>query len=88
MRNESSSNSIAAGFETTTNLIGNSVLGLLRHPDQMKLLREQPALYATLADELLRYDGTAQMVVRHTHDAVEFADVTMPIVTTTLLRRS
>ena len=68
----------AAGFETTTNLIGNSVLGLLRHPDQMKLLREQPALYETLADELLRYDGTAQMVVRHTHDAVELGDVTIP----------
>lgn len=68
----------AAGFETTTNLIGNSMLGLLRHPDQMKLLREQPELYATLPDELLRYDGTAQMVVRHTHDAVEFGDVTIP----------
>ena len=30
------------------------------------------------ADELLRYDGTAQMVVRHTHDAVELGDVTIP----------
>ena len=32
----------AAGFETTTNLIGNSVWGLLQHPDQLKLLRERP----------------------------------------------
>jgi hypothetical protein len=68
----------AAGFETTTNLIGNSVWGLLQHPDQLKLLRERPDLDETLADELLRYDGTAQMVVRHTHDAVELGDVTIP----------
>jgi cytochrome P450 len=68
----------AAGFETTSNLIGNSVWGLLQHPDQLKLLRERPDLDETLADELLRYDGTAQMVVRHTHDAVELGDVTIP----------
>src|SRR5207244_519978 len=55
-----------AGFETTTNLIGNGLLGLLRHPDQLDLLRADPTLLTRLPDELLRYDGTAQLAIRHT----------------------
>jgi cytochrome P450 len=56
----------AAGFETTTNLIGNGMLALLRHPDQLAALRADPALFAKLPDELLRYDGTVQMAARVT----------------------
>jgi cytochrome P450 len=67
-----------AGFETTTNLIGNGLWGLLQHPDQIDKLREDPSLFASLADELLRYDGTVQMVARFTNDAVEIGDVTIP----------
>jgi cytochrome P450 len=68
----------AAGFETTTNLIGNGVLGLVRHPEQMTLLREDPSLFDNLPDELLRYDGTAQLAIRHALAPVEVGGVTIP----------
>jgi cytochrome P450 len=67
-----------AGFETTTNLFGNGLLALLRHPEQMALLRSDPGLYASLPEEFLRYDGTAQMVNRVTEAAVEIGGVTIP----------
>jgi cytochrome P450 len=53
-----------ARFETTASQIGNGLLGRLRHPDAMARLRSEPELLKTLPDELLRYDGTAQMTVR------------------------
>jgi cytochrome P450 len=68
----------AAGFETTTNLFGNGLLGLLRHPDQLALLRRDPSLYANLPDEFLRYDGTAQLVNRVTEAAIEIGGTTIP----------
>jgi cytochrome P450 len=67
----------AAGFETTTNLVGNGLLGLLRHPSELEQLRAEPALFANLSDELLRYDGTAQLANRAAKVAVEIAGVTI-----------
>jgi cytochrome P450 len=68
----------AAGFETTTNLIGNGVIGLLRQPDQLQLLRDRPELITELPDELLRYDGTVQMTTRFAKEEIAFGDVTIP----------
>jgi cytochrome P450 len=49
---------LIAGHETTTNLIGNSILALLLHPDQMEKLRQDPALIKTAIEEFLRYQGS------------------------------
>ncbi|MBW2316693.1 MAG: cytochrome P450, partial [Deltaproteobacteria bacterium] len=68
----------AAGFETTTNLIGNTMWGLLQHPDQIALLRAEPERFPRLPDEALRYDGTAQAVSRFTMDEAEIGGVKIP----------
>ncbi len=55
---------MVAGNETTTSLIGNSVLALLAHPEQAALLREEPKRIAGAVDELLRYDSPVQFTSR------------------------
>ena len=63
---------LIAGNETTTNLIGNGMLALLRHPDELQALRDDPGLIPAAVDELLRYDSPVQMTLRC---AVEDCDI-------------
>ena len=65
----------AAGFETTTNLLGNGLVALLRNPDQLAALREQPDLAVPAVEELLRYDSPVQIVSRIAMAPVEIAGV-------------
>lgn len=55
---------LMAGHETTTNLIGNGLLALLRHPDQMQRLRDDQQLLPNAIEEMMRYDAPVQVVWR------------------------
>jgi cytochrome P450 len=58
---------LIAGFETTTNLIGNGVMALLRHPEQLQRLKKEPELAAPFVEEFLRYDSPVQVTSRVAH---------------------
>ena len=51
---------IVAGHETVVNLIGNGVLALLHHPEQMALLRARPDLIESAVEEMVRFDGPVE----------------------------
>lgn len=67
-----------AGHETTTNLLGNGLLALLRHPDQLQRLRDEPGLMETAVEELLRYDGPANVNGRVAHEDIEIGGKRIP----------
>jgi cytochrome P450 len=69
---------LLAGFETTVNLIGNTVLALLDRPDQWQALVEDPALAAAAVEETLRWDPPVQRTVRTPLADLELAGVAVP----------
>jgi cytochrome P450 len=60
-----------AGFETTTNLIGNGLLALLDHPGELQRLRDDRSLMKTAVEELLRWDSPVQLNGRVVFEDVE-----------------
>ncbi len=69
-----------AGHETTVNLIGNSVNGLLRHPDQLAAWSTDPTVAGRAVDECLRFDGPVQQTVRVPMVPVTYHGLDGPIV--------
>lgn len=69
---------LVTGNETTTNLIGNGMLALLRNPDQLRKLLEAPDLIETAVEEFLRYDAPVQWATRIPLDDTKFGDVIIP----------
>jgi cytochrome P450 PksS len=70
---------LIAGHETTVNLIGNGMLALMEHPDQMERLRDDPDLIKPAVEELLRYDGPLETATeRFAREDVTIAGVTIP----------
>jgi cytochrome P450 PksS len=70
---------LVAGHETTVNLIGNGVLALLEHPDQMTRLRHDPELIKPAVEELLRYASPLETATeRFAREDVIIAGVTVP----------
>ena len=66
-----------AGHETTTQLFGNGMLALLRHPDQLADLTANPGLAENAVEEMLRYDGPTVAMVRVLTEAVEMHGTVM-----------
>jgi cytochrome P450 len=63
-----------AGHETSVTLIGNSILALLRHPEQFTRLRADPGLAAAAVEEVLRYDAPVQMTTRVAREPCQIGD--------------
>jgi cytochrome P450 len=68
---------LIAGNETTTHLISNSVLALLRHPGQLQKLRDDPDLMPSAVEELLRFAGPVQATARVVREDLEISGHTL-----------
>jgi len=69
---------LGAGHETTTNLIGNGLLALLRDRPAFERLGREPALRSSAVEELLRYDSPVQVTSRIARQEVEIHGVRIP----------
>jgi cytochrome P450 len=76
---------LLAGNETTTNLIGNAVRNLLRHPQELAKVRADRTLVPSLVEEVLRYESPVQLLPRLTACAVELEGGKIPTDATVFL---
>ena len=65
---------LAAGHETTTNLIGNGMYALLSHSPLADTLRQDPSLLPVAVEELLRYDSPVQWTTRYANEPILLGD--------------
>jgi cytochrome P450 len=68
----------AAGFETTTHLLGNMVRQLVAHPDQLARVRADRSLIPQAVEEVLRFDPPVQLDGRYVFDDIDVDGVTIP----------
>jgi cytochrome P450 len=64
---------LAAGFETTVNLLGNGIRMLLDAPEHLDTLRQRPDLWPNAVEEILRLESPVQLTARVAHNDVELA---------------
>jgi cytochrome P450 len=69
---------LAAGNETTTNLIGNATDALLSHPNELAKLNRDPSLIPGMLEEVLRYDPPVQLLYRNTTRDVTLSGIEIP----------
>jgi cytochrome P450 len=69
---------LIAGNETTTNLLGNTLLALMEHPNELARVRHDTSCIPALVEEGLRYDGPIQFLFREAKRDVDIAGVTIP----------
>ena len=69
---------LVAGNETTTNLLGNTLLALMEHPAELVRVRRDPRSIPALIEEALRYDGPIQYLFREANQDVELAGAVIP----------
>ncbi|MEU2953838.1 cytochrome P450 [Streptomyces xanthochromogenes] len=70
---------LIGGHETTVHLIGNGMLALMQHPDQLALLHNDPSLITSAIEEFLRYEGSVEVATwRFALEDLDFDDVRVP----------
>jgi len=68
---------LAAGFETTVNLLGNGIRMLLDNPEHLQMLRQHPELWPNAVEEILRLDSPVQLTARVALQDVDMAGMTI-----------
>ncbi|WP_162833405.1 cytochrome P450 [Streptomyces sp. CB09001] len=76
---------VMAGHETTANLITHGILTLLRHPEQLAMLREDPSLAFGAVEEILRFEPSVQILHRMAKESIELDGFEIPADTDVLL---
>ena len=69
---------LIAGNETTTNLIGNAMLALTEHPDELRKVVDDPSLIPSMIEEALRYDSPVQFLFRQATEDVDVGGAIIP----------